>query len=488
MSDAEAVMWAVEKDPALRSDFCNVTILDRTPSRERLLETVHRALAAIPRLGQRVVSPPLRIVPPEWVDDPTLDLDYHVRVVAVPEPGGVRELLDLVAALAEAPFDRSRPLWEFTLVEGLADGRAAMLQKVHHTITDGVGGLRLSMALVDLERDPSPDAATSLRAEVARLGRAERIADPVTRTTPVDVLRGAAADAAGRGTATARTLLGGAANLLAHPTRLPARAADAAAMAASLRRQLVVTGHARSDVMAERSLRRRFEVASVPLEPAKAAAARLGGSVNDLYVTAVAGALGAYHRARGSHVDALRMAMPVSTRTGRDGAANRFTPARVVVPIGTVDPVERFREVQHRLGATREEAALGAAEGLAALAAPLPTALLVTLVRSQTSTIDFVASNLRGSPVPLHLAGARIDATYPFGPRTGCALNVTLLSYCGTMHLGINLDPAAIDAPDELVAELHDAFDALLAAARPRRRHHAAAVSAARAAGTGPGA
>src|SRR3974390_2341527 len=116
MSDTEAVMWAVEKDPALRSDFCNLTFLEHAPSRKRLQAKLATALEVMPRLGQRVVSAPLRIVPPEWVDDPALDLDYHVRTVGVPEPGDQRALLDLVASMADAPFDRSRPLWEFTII------------------------------------------------------------------------------------------------------------------------------------------------------------------------------------------------------------------------------------------------------------------------------------------------------------------------------------------------------------------------------------
>src|SRR5262249_47987344 len=159
MSNAEAVMWAVEKDPALRSDFCNLTILDRRPSDERILATLDRALAGIPRLRQRVIGAPLRIVPPEFAEDPTLDVNAHVRVVAVPPPpppGDARALLGLCGALADQPLDRARPLWEFTLIDGLPDGRAALLQKVHHAITDGVGALRLSLALVDFERDPEP--------------------------------------------------------------------------------------------------------------------------------------------------------------------------------------------------------------------------------------------------------------------------------------------------------------------------------------------
>jgi diacylglycerol O-acyltransferase len=175
MSDTEAIMWAVEKDPALRSDFCNLTLLDERPTDERLRASLARALNAIPRLRQRVVAAPLRLVPPAFADDPTLDAESHVRIVGAPPPSDVRAVLDLCGSLAEPPLDRARPLWEFTLIDGMEGGRAALLQKVHHTITDGEGALRLSLALVDFERrrrsrSPNRRSATQPRAAWERCG------------------------------------------------------------------------------------------------------------------------------------------------------------------------------------------------------------------------------------------------------------------------------------------------------------------------------
>src|SRR5262249_16610761 len=110
MSPSEAIMWAVEKDPALRSDFCNLTLLDHRPSEEGPRQTLARGVASIPRLRQRVIGAPFRIVPPEFAEDPTLDVEAHVRVVGVPLPGGIRELLELCGSIAEQPLDRARPL------------------------------------------------------------------------------------------------------------------------------------------------------------------------------------------------------------------------------------------------------------------------------------------------------------------------------------------------------------------------------------------
>ncbi len=458
MSDAEAIMWAVEKDPALRSDFCNLTVLGAAPDAARLRAKVRVAIDTIERLGQRVVSAPLRLAPPEWVDDPSLDLDYHVRRVSVSAKRGNaptdRELLDLCAQLAETPFDRGRPLWEFTVIDGLADGRVAMLQKVHHTITDGVGGLKLSLALVDFEAD----SQVPERPERARSATAPN-------NSPIQVTRDALVDATNRGIDTARATVGAAARLATHPFDLPGAIGDAARVAGSVRRQVLVTDAAHSDVMTMRSLRRHFEWLDLALDDVRSTASALGGSVNDVFVTAVAGALGDYHEARGSKVDDLRMAMPVSTRERGDAGANRFAPMRIVVPIRPADPRARFAATSEALRTAKAERALDTIDRLAGLVSGLPTSILVNFTRSQTRTIDFATSNLRGSPVELFLAGAPILGNYAFGPRTGCAVNVTMMSYLGRVQLGVNLDPAAIDSPSDFMAALERSFAALFAAA-----------------------
>jgi WS/DGAT/MGAT family acyltransferase len=457
MSQAEAVMWTVEKDPALRSDFTNITLLDGAPDENRLRAKVHRAVVDIPRLGQRVVSAPLRLAPPQWQADPTLDLEYHLRRVSAPPPGGMRELLDLAARLSSSPLDRSRPLWEFTLVEGLEHGRAALLQRVHHTITDGVGGLKLSLSLVDFEAEPTEPAALEPSAS-----HDEHQTDQRPSTL------GIVTDAIGFAVARDRQLigqgLGAFAGLVVHPTSVPRHAGEAVRFAGSVRRQVLVTQAARSPLLASRSLGRRFEVFSVPLDETHRAAKALGGSLNDCYVAGVAGALGLYHERLGLPVGELRMAMPVSTREHADAAANRFAPSRVMVPVGPDDPAARFTVVHERLAGVRDEPALAAADSLAELLAFLPTAVLVTATRNQARTIDFATSNLRGSPVDLYVGGARILANYPMGPRAGCALNVTMLSYCGDLHMGLNIDPAAVTEPDVLLDCFAEAFTDLVAA------------------------
>lgn len=450
MSDAEALMWAAEKEPALRSDFCNLTIVEGELDDDWLQAKIAHAVRVIPRLRQRAVSPPLRIAPPEWIDDADFELGYHVRRVGVPRDATMRDLLDATATIAETPFDRARPLWDFTVLDGLRGGRTAFLQKVHHTVTDGVGGLKLSLEILDLQPDAPPPMGDP---------GADGLVEARPRATPVSVTTTALHDA----TARALRVAGGAAqtvvDALVHPLQLPERLVGTLDLAASLRRQLLVTDAARSDVIDDRSLAHHYEILDAPLPPLIDAAHRLGGSFNDVFVLAVCGALGRYHETSGSPVQELRMAMPINTRTSGDESANRFAPTRVLVPIQPVhDIAGRFAITHERLHATKHERAIGALDAFAGSISGLPTSLLVSLARSQARTIDFAASNLRGSPVPLYLAGRRITASYPFGPRAGTALNVTLMSYCDTINIGINLDPLAIVKPELFVHALEESL------------------------------
>src|SRR5688572_27020294 len=159
MTDVEALMWNLEKDPHLSSSIANVTLLDQAPDLERLRSRLERASVQVPRLRQRVVPALGRLAPPEWRDEPDFDLDYHIRTAALPKPGSMRQLLDLTAGFVGTPFDRTRPLWEFLIIEGVEDGQAAMIQKLHHAIADGEGSIRMSEQFIDIERDATEPIA-----------------------------------------------------------------------------------------------------------------------------------------------------------------------------------------------------------------------------------------------------------------------------------------------------------------------------------------
>lgn len=454
MSDAEALMWNLEKDPALRSTFLSITFLDSPPSFEGFRARMVRAVHEIPRLRQRVLPSPARLAPPAWVDDPDFDLDFHVRRIAVPPPGTDRQLLDMAAHEIQDPFDRTRPLWRYTVVEGLTGGRAALLAKMHHTITDGVGGVRLSAMFIDLARDaPDPPVPEPIPAA--------QVAD-----ASVQDLRDTLAHGLRRQLGFTRRAAATAVDTLLHPARLPAQAAEATEVARSLVRQMVVTDGARSPLWAgRRSLSRHFEVLSVDLEQLKAVSNSLGGTVNDGFVCGVAGGAGAYHRERGVEVDELRVSMPVSTRSDRSAGGNAFTPTRSLVPAGTKDPVERFKVIQERLSSTKNERATGFTDAFAGILNVLPTSVVVNFARQQVETVDFATSNLRGAPWDLFIAGAEILGNHPMGPTAGTAFNATVLSYRGSLDMGINIDTAAVDDPALLRECIRASFEELLATA-----------------------
>lgn len=454
MSDVEALMWNLEKDPALASTFANVTILDQPPDLERLRRTMDRAVKVVPRLRQRVVPALGRLAPPEWQDDPEFDLDYHIRRIGLPAPGDERTLFDLATVLANTPLERTRPLWEFTVIDGLEGDRAVLFQKLHHTITDGEGGVRMSAEFLDFsreetERDDPPEIEPG---DALRTNLVETVLDTATHNLrrQVGVARRAVTNAAG---------------LVRHPDKIPEVGVEVVSSVQSLLRQAAVTGQAGSPLWTERSLRRRFEVLRIPLDETKRAVKTLGGSVNDLFVAGAAFGAGAYHRAKGVDVSELRISMPVSTRSDRSMGGNAFTPARLTVPVGGASALADFDAIRERLSTTKGEPALSLAEGLAGVINVLPTSLLVRITRQQVETVDFATSNVRGAPFDLFVAGAKILANYPMGPTGGTAFNLTVLSSGGWLDMGINIDLAAIDDPELLRQCLEDSYAQLLSVA-----------------------
>ena len=432
----EALMWTVERDPVLRSSFLNLTLLDRAPDYDRFHARMADAVRGLPRLRQRVELAPLPLTPPEWVDDPEFDLGYHLRRVALPAPGTDRQLLDLGAQWLQDPFDPRRPLWQMTVVEGLSGGRAALLAKLHHAVTDGVGGVRLSASFIDLSRDaPGPEPVGD---------------DGVPRpfeSGPIRLMTEMRRQL-GRVPHAVTGMWSGAVELASHPQWLGREAADVMESARSMVRQALVTDGARSPLWAgRRSTARHFEMLSIDLDEAKRTGAALEGTVNDVFVTGVAGGAAAYHRARGFDADELRISMPVSTRHDRSAGGNAFTPARVLVPAGIVDPVERFRAVHDRLATVKAERALGLADALTGVLTGLPGPLLTRLVRQQVETVDLAASNVRGAPVDIFVAGALVLSNHPMGPTGGTAFNASVLSYRSQLDMGINSDSAAVDDP-----------------------------------------
>jgi WS/DGAT/MGAT family acyltransferase len=437
MSASEALMWAVERDPIMRSTFLTVTVLDSAPEMSRLRTRIGDALDSFPRMRQRVRPAAGPWERPRWIDDASFDLDYHVRHVALPSPGSERDLFDLAGLCLEDTFDPVRPLWQITVVEGLAGGRAALLTKMHHTITDGVGGIRLSSSFLDLDRQGK-----------------------IPVRPPADPSTSAAVEAAATPTRSIAEALSGLA-----PAAMTAQARRTAATATSVLRQAAIVGTSGSSLWrGKRSMGRYLDKIDLDLDDVRRAAKGLEGTINDLFVAGVAGGAAEYHRQRGVEVTELRASMPISTRVDRSLGGNSFGPARVLVAAGERDPSARFQSVHQVLSRARDEPALGLAGSLSALLLALPPMILTPLARQQISTVDFAASNLRGSPVELFVGGAAVQANYPMGPTAGVAFNATVLSYMSRLDIGLVVDVAAIDDPLLLRNCIEGSFAELLEA------------------------
>jgi diacylglycerol O-acyltransferase / wax synthase len=450
MRDADALAWSIEKDPMLRSTIIAILILDRTPDRSLVASRLERGRRLVPRLRQRVMGNPWSLAPPRWEVDPYFDLDYHVRWSRASGSADTDQVLRVAEPIAMQGFDRDRPLWEMTIIEGLTEGRAAVIMKIHHSITDGVGAVKIGMVLFDLEREPGGEPPAMPAAPAVKvLNRVERFIDAFGHE------RRRQLGMAQRFPGVLRRALGRAATDPAGTVQ------EVGATLSSAARMLRPATTPLSPIMTGRSLSVHFDTLSVPLEETKAAARRGGGKLNDAFVTAVARGFRYYHDKHGSTPELLRMGMPINVRTAAtaDLAGNQWAPTRFALPIRVDDPLEHLQVVRGVIATQRRERAVGLVEPLASVLYRLPTTMLTGLFGSMLRGVDFTTSNVPGVPVPVYFGGARLLEQYPMGPLSGAAANLCLLSYIDQLHIGVNTDLAAVPDPDVLHACLRDGFE-----------------------------
>jgi WS/DGAT/MGAT family acyltransferase len=334
-------------------------------------------------------------------------------------------------------FDLARPLWELAVIEGLEGGRGALVLKLHHAISDGMGLVRMTEALVERTREAPAVEKEAPEAPQARAW------------SQLDLARDELAHEWRRQIGRLRRIGGELLGAARHPLDA---GGELRRSLASLRRGLAPVGEPLSPLLRGRSLSVRFDPLRVSLAALRAAGKKADGTLNDAFVAAVCGGLRLYHEGHDAPVEELRMTMPVNIREGDDAdkAGNQFAPARFPVPIATPDPVERMRAIGALVRRERNEPVLGFLEGVAGVLNRLPTSLSVSLFGGMLKGIDFVTSNVPGPRREVFSAGAKMDEVYGFGPLSGAAINVTLFSYAGTSFVAINSDPAAVPDPDRL--------------------------------------
>jgi diacylglycerol O-acyltransferase / wax synthase len=470
MRHTDALAWNMEHDPGLRSTIVGVTWLDARPDMDVLTARLDRATRIAPRFRQRPVRPPGLFATPRWVDC-DLDLSIHLRRMDAPHPHTARTVIDFARSEAMTEFDPSRPLWTMTLVEGLEGDRAALVLKIHHSLTDGVGAVQLGLLLFETEPEPGPVVP------VEDVGPAPTPSGP---ELTLEALSRAVHSAVSTARGGVERIVPTATTAVRHPVR---STLDVLATASSLGRFVMPVPDTLSPIMRRRGLGRHLDMIEVDLGELKAAGAAVGSTVNDAFVASVSGGLRRYHALHGATVKDLRVTMPISMRRASDPVGgNRITLERFTVPVGEADPGTRVRMTGWLCRAARYEEALPLSDIVAGVLNLLPSGVVGSMLKH----VDFLASDVPGIPVRLYLAGAPVTGYYAFGPTTGAALNVTLVSYRGTCCVGCNVDTTAVPDPDVLIDCLRQGFDEVLALAGGHRPASSPLADPERAAGPPP--
>jgi WS/DGAT/MGAT family acyltransferase len=447
LSQNDTIMWMVEADPLLRSTILGVVLLANAPRWERVRARVEAATLQVPALREKVVRVPLHPTTLQWVRDHDFDLDYHLRHIRLPDDSDPQDLLDWTRTEAMGGFDPARPLWEFTLVEGLADGRAAFVMKAHHVVTDGIGAVQLAAHLFDFEPQPTT-TPKAVPTGAPHLNSYAMLRDVVVHDVEgiVDFAR--------------HQLTSIVPNLL-HAVRHPRQTVgDMVETATSIGRILAPATTPKSPVMVGRMLSSHFRVLEVPVPAMRASAKAAGGRLNDTFLAGITAGLHRYHEHHGAEVRELRVAMPISQRGEHDPAGgNHVSVMRFVLPVDSPTAGDRIRAMHAAVEDVRAERSLAHTETIAGFLNLMPKGVIGAMLKG----VDFLASNVPGVPVPIWLEGSRVERFFPFGPTAGSAVNITLMSYADLCCIGVNADAEAIPDPDVLIHCLRAGFDEVCA-------------------------
>lgn len=451
LDPVETVLWRAERHPVLSGTNCIVVLLDEEPDWERFRAAHEWGTRLVRRLRQRILEPALPTTAPVWVDDESFRLDDHLGRRRAGGRGETADVLETAQSLALIPFDRSRALWEGTLLTGLAAGGAAYVLKIHHALADARGSLQLLSMLqsrtprhtrnkpVGTSRArPSMDAAT-----LAALGALAEVAGTPQRALAVARMGVSAVRNPG--------------SVLTRGIRY----------AASVRRLVAPPPAPPSPLLGGRDGRTwRYLALAAPLRELGAAGRTAGGTLQDTFVAALLGGLRRYHELHGLTVDDL----PVSIRVSLDRAddpmgGNRFAGAMIPAPAGVADPADRIAAVRGEVLSLHVEPALEAFRSFAPLASRLPSDVVAAVLQGGAVADMSVATNA-GPTQTSYMAGARVVAMYSFGPLPGVALSASLLSYGDTACIGVTVDGRAVEDLEVLRRCVEEGLDEVLALAR----------------------
>lgn len=425
---------------------------------ERLVSLVEQRIALVPRYRQKVRHVPGHLAKPVWVDDEDFDIGYHVRRSALPKPGSDEQLRELVARLMSRRLDRARPLWEMYFVEGLASGRLAVITKTHQSLVDGISAVDIGQVILDSARTPRqvPEDQWTPRPEPSAVELvADAVGELVRRPTAVaDTVRLGMLDAR----ATARSVVGTAAGLFA-AARTAARPAP------------------ESPLNVEISEQRRFSTVVTSLASYKKIRHAHGGTINDVVLATIAGALRSWLLTRGEPVSPasmIRAMVPVSVRDSSDedensGAlGNKVSTYLVDLPVGEPSPVLRLHQVSFAMQAHEEAGQSVGADALIRISGFAPPTLHAMGTKTANGLsrrlFNVVVINAPGPQFPLYASGARMMEVFPVVPLARHqALAVGVTSYDGRIFYGLNADRDAMSDVDVIADLISESLAELVA-------------------------
>jgi diacylglycerol O-acyltransferase / wax synthase len=463
---------------------------------DRLVRLLEERISLVPRYRQKVRGIPGHIANPVWVDDPNFDITYHVRRSALPRPGSDAQLLEFTARILSRLLDRSRPLWEMYLLEGLADDRLAVISKTHHAMVDGIGAVDITQVILDTGPEPRRTV--------------EPLWMPAPEPSPASLVVHAVAGMARR----PATLLD-AVRLGVHDVRTTTGRFTAVLGGAVSTAAAVVRPVPSSPLHATVGEQRRVAIARTRLEDYRQVRRAHGGTVNDVALATVAGALRGWLLQRGEVVataQTVRALVPVSVhspgeqhgtgehgrgdehRAGGHGAgehgpggqgAGRVTPLLVDLPIGEPDPVRRLLQIRSAMAAHHQSGRSVGADALVALSGFAPPTLHALGARAANGLtqrlFSLVVTNVPGPQQPVYAAGARMTEVFPIPPLgPGRAVSIGLTSYDGGVYFGINGDRDAMYDIGVLAGLVEEALADLVEASTPAAEEAAVPITAAR--------
>ncbi len=467
-----------QEGPSSHMHIGGLTILEGPPPRmEEFLEQIRKRLHLVPRYRHKLAHTALDSGRPVWVDDPDFNLEFHVRHTALPAPGSWEQLRNLTARIFSQALDRSKPLWEMWLIEGLdpdiegpglpalerrraGDGRFALISKTHHSLIDGIAGVDLATVLFDAAPDPPP---------LRHSGRAWKPhREPDAGELVAVGLRGALR----AGAEIAAAVLGA----LTHPERTLEHAREAAEGIGELL-WAGLNPAPPTPLNVPIGPHRRFVGVAAKLEDFKLVKNLLGGTVNDVVLTVVTGALRSFLIDRGVRTEGLelRALVPVSVRTigERHETGNRIAVMRGPLPVYIADPLQRLRFVRHAMDGLKESKQALGAEAIAGAQNFAPPTILAQASRINFSTrlFNLIVTNVPGPQFPLYVLGRRMERVFPvaFLPQNH-ALAVAIMSYDGEMNFGLLGDFDALPDIDAIGESIASELATLVELARERQR------------------